>query len=70
MSGRIDKEFRPVVKRLRGIDGIEIAPPRGGNNHYRVLYHGRRVASLPTSSSCSNATRSLLRQLRQHGVPV
>lgn len=69
MSGKIDKQFRPFVKKLLEIDDLELVEPRG-NNHVKIVYCGRYVGSLPTSASSRNGVRDLARQLRRHGVPL
>lgn len=70
MSGAIDKTFRPLVKHLREL-GCEVEPSPGrGNNHWRVLYQGRRVMSLPTSLSSRAGVYDAVRQLRRNGVPI
>lgn len=73
MSGpihkRVDKEFRPFVKQLKRIEGIELKP-KGRGKHVKVYYHGVRVASVPGSCSDVRGLDNLRAQLRQNGVPI
>jgi hypothetical protein len=70
VSGRIDKEFRPFVRVLKKVPGVMIVPPRKGNNHAAIIYNGKRVGGLPSSSGSVHGVNDLKRQLRQNGVPV
>ena len=69
MSGTIDKEFRPIVKRLKRIEGIELKP-KGRGDHMGVFYNGRRVGSVPSSCSDVKAVLAFKTQLRKNGVPL
>ena len=70
MSGTIDKEFRPFVKQLKKVEGIELKPANG-KNHVTITYNGKRVGCLPSSSSDRRKGLLALRtQLRRNGVPV
>lgn len=69
MSGSIDKEFRPFVRDLKRIEGIELKP-KGRGGHVKILYHGRRVGSIPSSCSDVKALKALKTQLHKNGVPI
>lgn len=69
MSGKIDKEFRPIIKQLKRIEGIELKP-KGRGGHVKVYYHGRRVGSVPSSCSDVKAVRAFKTQLHNNGVPI
>jgi hypothetical protein len=65
----IDKEFRPLVKRLQKL-GYAVAT-KGHKGHPKVLRpDGSLVCPLPTSSSDVRAVKNAVAQLRANGVPL
>lgn len=68
MSGMIDKEFRPLAKKLRKL-GYRIEH-RGGKHPKVYRPVGTFLCPLPTSSSDRMAVIAKTTELRRMGVPV
>jgi len=67
---KVDKDLRPVLKRLKDV-GCEIQGPSGrGKSHTKVIWQGRMVGVISGSPSDVRSTKNLVSDLRRAGVPI